>query len=135
MWQDCFEGVTAQTGDIVVSAFQEPLEAVDNSCLWGYCLRIENNSAEKIRLLKKDFCITDDLGHNYFMNGYGFHCELPDLEPGECYEFEDTVFLQAAAAVLYGSCVAQTANGAKINIKLPIMQLAALESKASFNYH
>lgn len=133
MWQDNSDVVTAQTGDIFVSAFQEPLEVDEkHNQLWGYCLRIENNSEEKIRLLKKDFCITDNNGHNYFDNGYGFHSELPDLEPGECFEFEDTVFLKAQAAVLYGTCVAQAADGRKLKIKLPVMQLTAL-SKIEIN--
>lgn len=136
MWQDNSDVVTAQTGDIFVSAFQEPLEAdEDHRQLWGYCLRIENNSDEKIRLMKKDFCITDDKGNNYFANGYGFHSELPDLEPGECFEFEDTIFLQAQAAVLYGACVAQTVDGRELKIKLPVMQLAALSETSGYNCH
>lgn len=136
MWQDCFDYVTAQTGDIVVSAFQEPLEKDSvNRCLWGYCLYIENNSSEKIRLLKKDFCITDNFGRNYFSGGQGFHGELPDLEPGEYFEFEDTIMLDATAAVLYGSCVAQTANGDEIKIKLPLVQLAAAGKKQVLSCH
>ena len=95
--------------------------------LWAYCLRVENNSNQRIRLLKKDFCITDNNGNNYFEQSYGFHSELPDLEAGECFEFEDTIVVNGDAAVLYGSCVAQTANGDEFKIKLPIMQLTALE--------
>lgn len=133
MWQDNSDAVTAQTGDIFVSAFQEPLEVDEkHNQLWGYCLRIENNSDEKIRLLKKDFCITDSNGSNYYANGYGFHGELPDLEPGECFEFEDTIFLQAQAAVLYGTCIAQTSAAKELKIKLPVMQLTAL-SEVSIN--
>ena len=136
MWQDNSDVVTAQTGDIFVSAFQEPLEADgEHRQLWGYCLRIENNSDERIRLLKKDFCITDSNGHNYFANEYGFHGELPDLEPGEYFEFEDTIFLQAQAAVLYGACVAQTSDGREIKIKLPVMPLTALDEVSKYNYH
>lgn len=136
MQQDNIEYNTLQTGDIVVSAFQEALDGDDFSHrLWGYCLRIENNSDKRIRLLQKDFCITDNNGERYFDQGYGFHGELPDLEPGECFEFEDTIILSANAAVLYGCCVAKTADGDELKIKLPVMQLTALEGINSIKYH
>lgn len=130
MLEETEDFAVAQTGDIMVSAYQEIVDAeLSNKLrLCAYCLRIENNSAERIRLLKKDFCITDSTGKNYFESGYGFHGELPDLEAGECYEFEDTIVISGAAAVLYGTCVAQTAMGDEFKIKLPLMQLASLTS-------
>lgn len=128
MLQENLDYAVAQTGDIMVLAYQEMLDTQGiERRLWAYCLRIENNSNQKIRLLKKDFCITDSNGNNYFEQSYGFHSELPDLEAGECYEFEDTITINGEAAVLYGYCVAQTENGDEFKIKLPIMQLTALE--------
>ncbi|MBR1756021.1 MAG: ApaG domain [Alphaproteobacteria bacterium] len=129
MLQDNSDYVVAQTGDIMVSGYQEALDIQSPyRRLWAYCLRIENNSDQRIRLLKKDFRITDSNGNNYFEQGYGFHSELPDLEAGECFEFEDTVTIGGETAVLYGSCVAQNENGDEFKIKLPIIQLAVLES-------
>ena len=128
MLQENLDYAVAQTGDIMVSAYQEMLDTQGiERRLWAYCLRIENNSNQKIRLLKKDFCITDSNGNNYFEQSYGFHSELPDLQAGECFEFEDTITINGEAAVLDGCCVAQTEGGDEFKIKLPIMQLAALE--------
>lgn len=122
-----FDYVTAQTGDIMVSAFQEKLdETDDNHALWGYCLRIENNSDQRIRLLKKDLCVTNDKGDRKYDLSFGFHGEIPDLEPGEVFEFEDTAFIEGNAAVLYGSCLAATADGSEFSIKLPIVPLNSL---------
>ena len=122
-----FDYVTAQTGDIMVSAFQEKLdETDDNHALWGYCLRIENNSDQRIRLLKKDLCVTNDKGDRKYDLSFGFHGEIPDLEPGEIFEFEDTAFIEGNAAVLYGSCLAATADGSEFSIKLPIVPLNSL---------
>ena len=130
------EYAVAQTGDILVSAYQEAIEVQDEKrSLWAYCLRVENNSNQKIRLIKKDFRITDSFGNSYFEQGYGFHAELPDLEAGECYEFEDTITICGAAAVLYGFCVAQTEGGDEFKIKLPIMQLAAVEKDKYVSKH
>ncbi|MBR6355614.1 MAG: ApaG domain [Alphaproteobacteria bacterium] len=114
-----------QSGDFLVSAYPEQLDCDDNRReLWAYCLRIENNSSQKIRLLRRDFCITDSLGQNHYDLSEGFNGELPDLEPGEYFEFEDTAVIDGRAAVLYGSCVAQNESGETIRIDIPLMQLS-----------
>ena len=120
-----FDYSTAQTGDIVVSACQELLEKGETKQeLWGYVLRIENNSDECIRLTSKDVCITDEKGNNRYMPSLGFNGELPDLEPGECFEFEETTRLDGAA-VLYGYCKALTTKGKELKIKLPVLNLSS----------
>ena len=122
-----FDYMTAQTGDIMVSAFQERLDiSDDNHTLWGYCLRIENNSNQKIRLLRKNLCVTNNQGDRRYDLSFGFHGEIPDLEPGEVFEFEDTAFIEGSAAVLYGSCLAATGDGSEFLIKLPIVPLNSL---------
>lgn len=114
-----------QSGDFLVSAYPEQLDCDDSQRgLWAYCLRIENNSSQKIRLLCRDFCITDSLGQNHYDLSEGFNGELPDLEPGEYFEFEDTAVVDGRAAVLYGSCVAQNESGETIRIDIPLMQLS-----------
>ena len=114
-----------QSGDFLVSAYPEQLDCDDNRReLWAYCLRIENNSGERIRLLRRDFCLTDSLGQNHYDLSEGFNGELPDLEPGECFEFEDTAVVDGRAAVLYGCCVAQNESGETIRIDIPLMQLS-----------
>jgi len=121
-WED-EEELTEKTDDITVCAYKEQLDSDDERLsLWGYCLRIENNSNQRIRLLKKDFCLTDSAGNNVYDLSDGFNGELPDLEPGECFEYEDTATVNCDT-VLYGACVAQTEAGKRLNIKLPVLQL------------
>ncbi len=123
---DNFEYTKTQTGEIMVSAYQELIEADSHKNeVWGYCLRIENNSNERIRLLKKDLCITDNLGNSSCSLAYGFNGELPDLEPGECFEFEDTASFCGTAAVLYGFCSAINTKGKELKIKLPVINLSS----------
>lgn len=120
------EYATEQTGDIVVSAYRQLLEADSTQNeLWGYVLRIENNSDERIRLLKKNLFLTDERGNSRFFPCVGFNGELPDLEPGEYFEFEDTAQISGAAAVLYGSCSAVTLKGKELKIKLPLITLSS----------
>lgn len=128
-----FDYSTTQTGDIMVSACQELLEENESRQeLWGYVLRIENNSNECIRLMAKDVCITDENGNSRHMAGLGFNGELPDLEPGECFEFEDTAQLDGAAAVIYGYCKALTTKGKELKIKLPVINLSSPKNTSMY---
>jgi len=122
---------TAQTGNILVSACHELLASDSGrNELWAYVLRIENLSDERIRLIRKDICLTDVAGNSRFLPELGFNGELPDLAPGEYYEFEDTTQTNGASAVLYGSCSAVTLKGKELKIKLPLITLS---SKKNFS--
>jgi len=128
---------TEQTGDIAVEAYPEQLDDDKTGReLWAYCLRIENNSDKRICLMKKNFCITDSRGYNRYDSAVGFHGELPDLEPGECFEYEDTATFEGNAAVLYGFCEAVDSDGNVLKIKLPLMQLStAVDNEHHPLYH
>lgn len=117
------EYVTAQTDDIVISACQAFMEEDEaDSC--GYYLRIENNSDGRIQILGKDFNITDDRGNNYCDNAPGFKGEIPELEPGEYFEFASSAPLKSAMAVLYGSCrIVKEAQNLVKDIKIPEVPL------------
>ncbi len=124
-----FDFSSVQTGGIMVSAYQELLEGDSSSNkLWGYCLRIENNSPEKIRLLNQNVCITDEFGNSRYTPCLGFNGELPDLEPGECYEYEGTAHTESMEAVMYGFCRAVTLKGKELKIKLPVLNLSSSEN-------
>ena len=115
---------SATTGDFLISAYREILDTTnDNRALWAYFLRIENNSDKPVCLIKKNLCITDNTGRNFYDCENGFQGELPDLQPGEYFDFEDTTVIDGQAAVLYGSCTALTDDGEKINIKIPLISL------------
>ncbi len=117
------EYVTSQTDDILISACQAYFDDQDdNAC--SYYLRIENNSNDKIQILSKEFNITDDRGNSYLENGLGFNGEIPELEPGEYFEFSDSAPINSAYAVLYGTCriVKEKCNQIK-DIKIPAVNL------------
>ena len=62
-----FETLTAQDEQVAVSIYPELLDSdTQQNELWAYCLRIENKSDEPIRLLSKEFCVTDNWGNNHF---------------------------------------------------------------------
>lgn len=114
------EYVAAQTDGIEIFACQASLE--DTEC--AYYLRIENNSVEKIQVLGKNFCITDEQGNNFYTDEIGFKGEIPELSPGEYFEFEAMAPSCLKLGVLYGSCrVARGKKGIVQNIKIPTLTI------------
>ncbi len=101
--------------------------------LWGYYLCIENNSSRKISLLGKNWKITDDRGNSISDDTCGFKGEIPELEPGECFEYTSTAPVAAANAVFYGSCRIKTEGQdfAK-EVKIPTFFLSADKQKQMF---
>ena len=118
----------SQTDGIIVSAcpvLMESQKNVNQDFMWGYYLCIENNSDHKIQIIGKEGNITDDLGNRYSDTSAGFQGELPELEPGECFEFTSEAPLKSANAVFYGSCkvLAEGQNCAK-DIRIPTFNLS-----------
>ena len=113
--------VTTNTDNIVISACQALME--DDS-LCGYYLKIENNSNDKIQILGQNFNLTDYKGNHYLKSEQGFKGEIPELNPGEYFEFEDIMPVSSSYAVLYGTCriIKESLNQVK-DIKIPALEL------------
>lgn len=125
------EVLVSRTGDIVVSACPVLVdESAKDQFLWGYYLCIENNSEHKIHIVGKDWHITDERGNRYNDNTAGFKGEIPELDPGECFEFTSTAPIDAANAVFYGSCkiIAEGKTKAE-DVRIPTFLLAAKSDK------
>ncbi len=131
------EFLFSQTDDILVSAcpvlIDEKQNRSEKCFLWGYYLCIENNSSRKISLLGKNWKITDDRGNSISDDTCGFKGEIPELEPGECFEYTSTAPVAAANAVFYGSCRIKTEGQdfAK-EVKIPTFFLSADKQKQMF---
>lgn len=126
--------VSLQTDGIVISAGPVLVDREDlqNRYMWGYYLCIENNTSDKIRLLGKDWNITDEKGNRYNDSSAGFKGELPELEPGEVFEYTSYAPLKAANAVFYGSCKVEAFSQNKVkDIKVPTFNLSAYQKKAN----
>ena len=114
------EYITTQTDGIEISACQALLD--NTSC--AYYLRIENNTFEKIQLLGKDFCITDEQGNNFYNTEIGFKGELPELNPGEYFEYAAEAPLSLKHGVLYGSCrIVREKSKAIQEVKIPTVTI------------
>lgn len=119
------EVLMTEVDDITISASRELVEKNSSQqFVWGYYFCIENNSDKRISLLGKNWHITDDKGNMYSDDTDGFKGEIPDLEPGEMFEFSSTAPLSSANAVFYGSCKIKAANDEIKNIKMPTFEMS-----------
>ena len=98
----------------------------------AYYLRIENNSACKIRLLGKDFCFTDASGNNHYEIGPGFNGEIPELSPGEYFEFASRAPLSVTDGVLHGSCRIFRENAGVEELRIPHVLLKSHRQMGNF---
>lgn len=125
---------TRVTDDIAISACPVLVEeqTQEEEILWGYYLCIENNSSHKIHVVGKNWNISDDRGNLFCDDSMGFKGEIPELEPGECFEFTSTAPIKSPNAVFYGSCKIMDESGKTTkDICIPTFSLSA----AKDNYY
>ncbi len=115
---------TEENDGIAISACPTLIEKSRNSRLWGYYLCIENRSKSKISLVGKNWNITDDKGNRFSDDSWGFKGEIPELDPGEYFEFTSTAPLDSQNAVFYGSCKVRIGADKNVkNVKIPTFPL------------
>lgn len=116
---------TLQSDGIVVSACPVLVDkSASSRFMWGYYLCIENNTDDKIQLVGKNWNITDGAGNSYNDSSAGFKGELPELEPGEYFEFTSEAALSSPHAVFYGSCKI-ISRGKTKEIRIPTFSMSA----------
>lgn len=116
-----------ESDGVVISACPKLIERAFNKDIWGYYLCIENQSNEKITLMGKNWNITDECGNRFSDDTSGFKGEIPELEPGEFFEFSAEAPL-SSSAVFYGSC--KVALGKMIkDIKIPTFAFGGLSGR------
>lgn len=116
------------TDDIIISACPTLVEEnpATKEFIWGYYLCIENNSSERIHLVGKNWNITDEMGNSFCDDSAGFKGEIPELEPGECFEFTSLAPLHSPHAVFYGSCrIRQEGRNEMKEVKIPTFMMSA----------
>lgn len=113
----------SHTDDISISACPVLVDDNENDSksVWAYYFCFENNSNKKMQLVGKNWNITDGLGNSFYDSSIGFKGEIPELEPGEYFEFTSEIPL-SSEAVFYGSCQISLDNKL-VEVKMPTFYL------------
>ncbi|MBI1391146.1 MAG: Co2+/Mg2+ efflux protein ApaG [Alphaproteobacteria bacterium] len=91
--------------------------------VWAYTVRIENESAETVRLRNREWTITDAHGQSEVVTGEGVVGEQPTLKPGEGFEYTSGAPLATPSGLMVGRYGMETPDGRKFTVDIPAFSL------------
>ena len=95
-----------------------------NSWVWAYQVRIENQRAETVQLLRRTWQITDGRGRVQVVEGDGVVGEQPLLEPGETFEYTSGTPLETPSGIMVGLYhMVATTSGETFDAEIPAFSL------------
>lgn len=93
--------------------------------VFGYRIRIANESPDRARLMARHWEIVDADGSRHTVDGEGVVGQQPDLGPGETHEYESYCPLTTSWGTMEGSFRMQGPGGAKFDISISRFYLVA----------
>jgi ApaG protein len=95
----------------------------ENYFVWGYRVRIVNQSESVVTLRNRYWRITDAHGRIQEVRGVGVVGEQPRLEPGQSFEYTSGTPLSTPSGVMVGSYEMEGEQGALFNVQIPAFSL------------
>ena len=122
------EDYSAVTRGIKVSVrpfyLEEQSQPEERQFVWAYRVRIENQGAEIVQLLRRTWHITDGLGRTQHVHGDGVLGEQPRLDPGESFEYTSGTPLETPSGFMTGAYhMIGAASGEAFDIRIPTFSL------------
>ncbi len=93
--------------------------------VFAYRIRLENVSAEPVRLLARRWRIVDGSGRESEVTGDGVVGEQPTIPPGGVYEYQSFCVLEAPRGTMEGSYRLVRADGSHFEALIPRFTLDA----------
>ena len=91
--------------------------------VWAYTVRIDNESAEAVRLRTRHWQITDSRGVTDIVAGEGVVGEQPIIRPGEGFEYTSGAPLSTPSGVMVGKYGMETPDGDCFDVEIPAFSL------------
>lgn len=96
----------------------------DNYYVWAYRVKIENQGAEPVQLLRRTWQITDARGRTQHVHGAGVVGEQPLLEPGESFEYTSGTPLDTPTGFMTGAYhMVVPSSGENFDVEIPAFSL------------
>jgi ApaG protein len=96
----------------------------ENHFFFAYRVRIANEGDETVRLLSREWIITDAEGNVEQVNGPGVVGEQPTLEPGAHFEYTSFCPLPTSIGSMHGTYQMVTVNGERFDAEIAPFSLA-----------
>ena len=91
--------------------------------VWAYTVRIDNESAEAVRLRTRHWQITDARGVTDEVAGDGVVGEQPVIRPGEGFEYTSGAPLTTPSGLMVGKYGMETPEGDSFDVEIPAFSL------------
>ena len=122
------EEYTAVTEGVRVSVrsfyLEDQSEPDQSHFVWAYRVRIANEGARPLRLLRRTWLITDARGRVQRVHGAGVVGEQPLLEPGESFEYTSGTPLDTPSGFMVGMYhMVQPDSGEAFDVAIPAFSL------------
>ncbi len=93
--------------------------------VFGYFIKIDNNSNEEVQLLRRHWVIKETLGRMEEVEGEGVIGQQPVILPGRAHEYNSYVVLQSFEGTMEGTYLMQRPNGSRFRVVIPCFFLRA----------
>jgi ApaG protein len=92
--------------------------------VFGYRVRITNESARSVRLISRRWLIVDADGDRKEVEGEGVVGEQPELAPGESYMYSSFCPLETSWGTMEGQYIMRDGEGAEFAVRIGRFYLA-----------
>ena len=117
----------ATTNDIEITVWPEfvdsQISALGNLFIWSYHVRIDNRSAENVKLINRHWRIIDEQGATQEVDGAGVVGEQPQIIAGSAFQYSSGVHLRHPSGIMSGHYQLQKDNGDVFDAKIPAFSL------------
>ncbi len=119
----------ATTEDITVTVRPVYLDGqsdmIAKKFVFAYFIRIENNSKEKVQLLRRHWHINHSSGRVEEVDGEGVVGKQPLILPSESHEYNSYCVLETFEGSMEGTYQMKRSNGELFNVTIPRFVLRA----------
>lgn len=120
MYTATTRGITVTVQPVFLEDQSSPAEG---HYVWAYRVRIDNNGAETVQLMRRHWKITDALGRMQEVQGAGVVGEQPVLEPGGSFEYTSGTPLTTPSGIMMGTYQMETGAGDAFDVSIPAFSL------------
>lgn len=94
--------------------------------VFAYFIRIENQSKERVQLLRRHWYIRHSSGRTEEVEGEGIVGKQPNILPGEFHEYNSYCILETLEGSMEGTYLMQRVNGELFRVTIPKFNLRAM---------
>jgi ApaG protein len=110
---------------VSVSFLPEQSEPGKGRWFWAYHIRIENETAARVKLVSREWTIRDGRGAQQEVRGEGVVGEQPVIEPGQSFDYVSGCPLSTPTGAMEGRYFMMAADGSRFAVDIPRFPLIA----------